>query len=352
MLPVRQRARRERGAAGRERALVDLALERRARLGRREDERRPARLQRASPGPRTSASRASRRRCPPHPAPAPRTCASRCRTCARPATCRPRSPRRRPCTRTSRRVVRGERERRPAGVERGLRRRRVDRERARGRGRVAASARTENVCSPSASAPGENGDVHAANSPASSLHSNVAPGSVEENVNGGPPGASVSGSGSARRRAVDRELGQVAERRARALRGQQRQADVAHAVRARGRREQVQLVPVGAGERAGAGDRPGRAVGRGLDAVPAGRVADGVAARLGRVDRELGDVHRRRQAGRPGTCRRPRRSTSRRSGTGRARRSGRSRTRRTRGRWRRDRRAALAGRPVAPQRRA
>ena len=50
------------------------------------------------------------------------------------------------------------------------------------------------MCSPSASGPGVYGDVHAAKSPSSTLHSNVA-GRVAENVNGGPPGASVVSGG-------------------------------------------------------------------------------------------------------------------------------------------------------------
>ncbi len=45
-------------------------------------------------------------------------------------------------------------------------------------------ARTANVCGPSGSCPAErSGDVHGANAPASSLHSNVEPGFVELNVN-------------------------------------------------------------------------------------------------------------------------------------------------------------------------
>ena len=54
---------------------------------------------------------------------------------------------------------------------------------------AASTARTENVCWPSGRATG-NGDVHAANSPASTLHSNVAVASAE-NTNGGPPASSV-----------------------------------------------------------------------------------------------------------------------------------------------------------------
>ena len=49
---------------------------------------------------------------------------------------------------------------------------------------AASVARTENVCSPSARVPTTYGDVHAANSAASSLHSNVEFASLDENVNG------------------------------------------------------------------------------------------------------------------------------------------------------------------------
>ena len=56
------------------------------------------------------------------------------------------------------------------------------------------TARTENMCSPSAKGPGVYGDAHAAKSLSSTLHSNV-DGRVAENPNGGPPGASVVSSG-------------------------------------------------------------------------------------------------------------------------------------------------------------
>ena len=87
-----------------------------------------------------------------------------------------------------RRVVGREHERRRTRIDRRLRRRRVDRERLRSPASrstlpAASFARTENVCVPSVNVRAS-GEVHAANSPSSTLHSNVAVASLDEKTNG------------------------------------------------------------------------------------------------------------------------------------------------------------------------
>ena len=80
-------------------------------------------------------------------------------------------------------------------------------------------ARTENVCSPSGSAPSVSGDVHVANAPLSMRHSKVEFGSLDENVYG----LDVDVIDVSRRRRVDRES--ASRRRLIRVPGRVRRAD-------------------------------------------------------------------------------------------------------------------------------